>query len=181
MIKLTLRRIYLAIIILLTVAWLAEASQSDGWIKLEPLGGGFSASMPGRPDEEVNSSDDLTMHLFTLTTSDAIYLVGYGDYAPSLHIDVDEQLAANRDSFAKRLNVKVLDTRKITVEGHKGIEFIAESDQAWIKSRIFLFGTRVHQIAVATPTGRRDSEDAKRFLASFAFAKADAPAKQRPL
>ena len=162
-----MKRIYLAIFLIFVPATFARAFQADGWIKIEPLGGGFSVSMPGRPLEEVSNTDDFTMHLFTLSVSDAIYLVGYGDYAPSVRIDVDEQLAANRDSFAKRLNVKVLDSKKITMDGRPGLEFTAESEQAWIRSRIFLFGTRVHQIAVATPTGRKDSDDAKRFFASF--------------
>ena len=173
-----MKRILSTIILLLIFLAQANAFQGDGWIKLQPLGGGFSVSMPGQPTEDVSNTDDFTMHLFTLTVSDAIYLAGYGDYAPSVHIDVDEQLAANRDSFAKRLNVKVLDSRKITVAGRPGLEFTAESDQAWIRSRIFLFGTRVHQIAVATPTGRKDSDDAKRFLASFAFVGVGAANKQ---
>ena len=174
------RRVSSAIIFLLVVAAGIEGGQADEWKKLEPVGAGFSAQMPGTPEEDVNSTDDFTMHLFTLTTSDAIYLVGYGDYAPSIRIDVDSELVANRDNFAKRLNARVSESKRITVDGRPGLEFTAESDQAWIRSRVFLFGNRVHQVAVATPTGRRDSDDAKRFLASFAFTGAAVHPKPSP-
>ena len=125
--------------------------------------------MPAHPQEEVKTSDDLTMHLFTLITPDDIYMANYGDYAPGVRFDVDEQLNASRDSFVRHLNATLLETKKIKMNGRPGIEFTAMTDRAAIKSRIFLFGNRIHQIAVAALNATTETDDVKRFFSSFAF------------
>jgi hypothetical protein len=135
--------------------------------------------MPSKPEEEIKNTDDFTMHLFTVSTESTIYLASYGDYAPSVRIEVESLLAANRDNFAEGLNAKVITSKGITMAGRPGLEFIAQNSEAWIKSRIFLFGNRIHQIAVATPNG--ETENARRFLSSFVFTGAVTPPKQSKL
>lgn len=142
------------------------------WIKVTPVGGGFSIMMPAKPEEEVNPRDDFTSHLFTVRTAYAIYSAGYIDYAPSIRLDVARELEANRDAFVKSLEAKLLESKSITLDGHAGIEFTADSDQAWIKSRIYLFGSRMHQISVAVFKSRDETDNVNRFFASFAFTKA---------
>src|SRR5712692_4384335 len=78
-----LKRTSVSIIFLLTLASSLSAFQGE-WIKVAPLGGGFSIMMPAKPEEEVKPGDDFTSHLFTVTTPNGIYLAGYGDYAPSI-------------------------------------------------------------------------------------------------
>ena len=172
-----MKRITLALILILAIASLLNAYQTGEWVKLTPVGGGFSVMMPAKPEEEVKPSNDFTMHLFTVATPNAIYLAGYGDYAPTIRLNVDGELAANRDNFAKGLNAKVTDSAKITLGGRPGLEFTAESDQASFKSRVYLLGNRVHQIAVAVFKGKDDTENANRFFASFTFASDDAHPK----
>lgn len=158
-----------ATILICACAFVLAAPQGAEWFKVAPVGAGFSVMMPARPNEELKSNNDLTIHLFTLTIHDAIYMVSYGDYAPALQIEVEDQLNANRDSFARDLNAKIVDTRKIKMNGHPGIEFTAISDRATIKSRIYLFGNRVHQITIAALDAQTETEDAKRFFSSFTF------------
>jgi hypothetical protein len=174
-----IRRLQLATIVLIVIAGTVDAQQGSDWIKFEPLGGGFTVLMPSKPEEEIKNTDDFTMHLFTFATESTIYLASYGDYAPSVRIDVDSLLAANRDNFAEGLNARVIASKSITMDGRPGLEFTAQNSEAWIKSRIFLFGNRVHQIAVATPNG--ETENARRFLSSFAFTGVSTPPKQSEL
>ena len=143
------------------------------WTKVAPAGGGFSVMMPARPEEELKPGDGLTTHLFTVTTDDALYIVAYGDYAPIVRMNVDEELTANRDRFLKGVNATLISTRQITLDGRKGIEFTGESDQAAFKSRIFMFGIRIHQIAVAVFKGKEASASANRFFSSFEFTKGE--------
>jgi hypothetical protein len=152
----------------------AAASQTDEWVKLEPVGAGFSVMMPAKPEEQVKIGDELTSHLFILNTRFAIYLVSYGDYAPSTRIDVDAELVADRDSFARSLSATVVDSKRITKDGHSGLEFTAQNDSTFITSRLYLFGNRIHQISIAVPRGRRDNPNIDRFLASFTFTGASA-------
>jgi len=167
--SLKMKQILFAIIFILLGASSLPASQGVEWFKLAPMGGGFSVLMPAQPQEEVKTTDDFTMHLFTLTTEDDIYLASYGDYAPGLRIDVDEQLSASRESFARDLNARVIDSKKIKMDGRPGLEFAAVTDRAAIKSRIYLFGNRIHQVAVAALNGTTETDDVKRFFSSFAF------------
>jgi hypothetical protein len=67
------------------------------------------------------------------------------------------------------LNATVVETKKIKMNGRPGIEFTAITDRAAIKSRIFLFGNRIHQIAVAALNATTETDDVKRFFSSFAF------------
>lgn len=163
-----MRRVQLATIVGLLLASSSKAFQLE-WIKLEPLGGGFSVMMPDKPLEGTKAGNDFSIHLYTVNAADGIYIASYGDYAPSFHLDVDTELVENRDNFLKSLNAKMTDSKRITMDGRSGLEFTAESDDAVIKSRLYLFGNRVHQIAVAITNGRSDSENVKRFFASFTF------------
>src|SRR6266851_1235354 len=141
------KRFLLSIIFVVAITSSLNASQSE-WVKLAPAGSGFSIMMPGKAEEDVKPADEFTSHLFTVTTDKAIYLASYGDYAPSIRLDVNGLLVANRDNFLKGLNATLTDSKKITMDGHAGLEFTGESDQASFKSRVYLFGNRFHHLAV---------------------------------
>ncbi len=155
-------------ILICAVSTTARTYQAD-WVRVEPLGGGFSVMMPAKPEEKVEPSDQFTFHLFTVTTSKAIYLASYGDYAPSIKLDPEGELLANRDNFLKGVNAKLIESHKINLDGRAALEFTGESDQASFKSRVYLFGNRVHQIAVAVFKGQDDPDGMNRFFASFSF------------
>ncbi|HEY6046449.1 MAG TPA: hypothetical protein VIU65_07590 [Pyrinomonadaceae bacterium] len=129
--------------------------------------------MPGKAKEEVQPGDDFTLHLYSVSTESGIYMAGYGDYAPRIHLDPAGELAANRDNFLKGLNARLIATRNISLDGHAGVEFTGESDIAAFSSRVYLIGNRVYQITTAIDSGKDDSVNVKRFLASFAFVKSD--------
>lgn len=152
-------------------------AQSTEWVKLAPAGGGFSVMMPAKPQEEVQPRDDFTAHLFRVTTNEALYLVAYGDYAPSVRLNIDDELTANRDNFLRGAYAGLTSSKKITVDGRQGIEFTGESDEALFKSRVFIFGIRFHQIAVAVFKGKANSGNVDRFFSSFEFTKAEARPK----
>lgn len=139
------------------------------WPRVAPVGSGFSVLMPAKPQEEFRPGDDITTHLFQVNTDDALYIVAYGDYAPSLRIKVDDELAENRDRFLKGVNAGLIESKKINLEGHAGLEFTGESDQAFFRSRLFIFGIRFHQIAIAMFKGRENAVNANRFFDSFHF------------
>ena len=173
--QMNMRRNPTALILTLLFAAASARAQQPEWYKVAPVGGGFSVMMPARPQEEVKTSDDLTLHLFTLTTPDDIYLVSYGDYAPDTKLEQDEHLNATRDGFLRAFNATLLESKKIKVDDRPGIEFTAMTDRAAIKSRIFLFGNRIHQIAVAALNATTDTDDVKRFFSTFVL---DRPPKK---
>ncbi|MFS8084269.1 MAG: hypothetical protein ACMG6H_01430 [Acidobacteriota bacterium] len=166
-----MKRLSAALLGLLAFAWAIDGFQAGDWIQFAPPGGGFSVMMPAKPQEEVTPREDFTSHFFRVTTPNVFYEAGYVDYAPSFRLDAAQELEANRDSFLKTINAKLIDSKKITLDGRSGIEFTADGNQASIKSRIYLFGSRMFQITVASGKGRDESDNVNRFLASFAFTK----------
>ena len=172
-----LKRTNSATILVLVCALAVTAFQNTEWIKLSPVGGGFSVLMPARPDEEVKPTDNFTSHLFSVTTDEAVYLACYGDYAPSIKLSVDSELTSNRDNFLKGLNATLVASKQITLNDHPGLEFTGESEQASFKSHVYLSGNRVYQIAVAVFKGKADDDNVDRFFASFAFANSESHSK----
>ena len=85
-----------ALVFVLLLGSSLRASQAGEWVKVSPLGGGFSIMMPATPKEETKVDDTFTSHSFSLVGDRTIYIIEYGDYAPSIHLDVAGELAANR-------------------------------------------------------------------------------------
>jgi hypothetical protein len=65
--------------------------------------------------------------LFSATTDNALYTVAYGDYAPSVRFNVDDELAANRDNFLKRVDASLKTTKPLTMDGRKGLSLPAKT------------------------------------------------------
>ncbi len=166
-----------ALVLLFCVGQAVGGAQRDEWIKVAPVGGGFSVMMPVKPEEETRPGDDLTAHLFSATTDNAVYTVTYGDYAPSVRFNVDDELEANRDNFLKGVDASLKTTKPLTMDGRKGLEFCGENAQASFKSRVFILGTRFYQIIVAVLKGKDDAENSNRFFASFEFTRAEVRTK----
>lgn len=150
-----------------------NAVQIVEWVRLAPSAGGFSITMPGKPEEEVQPGDDFTLHLYSVSTASGLYLASYGDYAPRIHLDPAGELAANRDNFLKGLNARLIASKNISLDGHEGIEFTGESDSTFFSSRIYIIGNRVYQIATAIDSSKDDSANVERFLSSFEFVKSN--------
>lgn len=172
-----MKRINSATIFVLACALAAGAFQNAEWIRVSPVGAGFSVLMPAKPEEEVKPSDDFTSHLFSITTDKAVYLAGYGEYAPSIKLSGEAELTANHDKFLRGLNATLLASKPISLDGRPGLEFTGESEQASFKSRVYLSGNRVYQVAVAVLSGKTDSDNVDRFFASFAFTKSESHPK----
>ena len=61
--------------------------------------------VPAAPKElESAPVKDFTAHAFGMVVDNSVYVICYGDYAPSIHLDTDAELLANRDNFLKGLN-----------------------------------------------------------------------------
>ena len=144
-------------------------AQHRDWVKVAPLGAGFSVMMPTRPTEAIESKELFTVHSLVATTGTTLLMAVYVDYAPSMKMNEAAELAANRDNFLKGVNAQLISSKEIKLDGRSGLEFTAEDDRRLYKSRVYIFGNRVHQIVTATVKGDEDTESVDRFFASFAF------------
>jgi hypothetical protein len=89
------------------------------------------------------------------------------DYQPNVRLNVQGEINANRDNFVNGMKAKILSETSINYEGSPGIEFTAETDQHFIKSRIFVVGARPYMLIALYVKGREDYPGIERFLTSF--------------
>ncbi len=153
---------------------LAFQTPPDGWLKFTSEEGRFSVLMPGpvaSKDKVVTKSDPevgtYNFHSFTKTADKGFFVIGWIDYAPEVNIDARGELTSNRDTFLKRLKGRLLSERPITLQGHPGLEYTAETDQATFKVHAYVVGRRPYQLIAVTYKGFDDSQNVNAFLSSF--------------
>jgi hypothetical protein len=160
----------LIILALLFQSAFGQANQAtQEWIRFAPPNGGFVVMMPDKPKEDVDVKDSFTTHLFTVSVGQAVYLVGFGDYAPSVRLDPQKELEANRDNFNKGLNATLRTSTPYNIDGRMGLEFTSETNSANLKSRVFIVGNRVIQLATLVSKNSNEQRNIEKFLDSFAF------------
>lgn len=144
------------------------------WVNFTSEAGHFSVLMPGpgEPKDEAETKTDpklgpYTTHLFGQKTDKGLFLAGWADYAPDVRLDVQGEMAANRDNFVKGVQARLTSEHAITLGDSPGIEFTAESEQATFKSRVYVVGQRPYMVIAATFKGLEDAANVERFLASF--------------
>lgn len=152
----------------------AAASASAQWDKFAPPEKHFSVILPGTPQEESNTTTDpkagpYTTHLYMARDGGSIYIVGWVDYDPKFNFHVQSELEANRDNLAKGVKAKVLNTTPIKLGTHPGIEFTAENERAFFRSRVYIVGKRPYQLIAVSPKGSDESPNVGKFLSSFAL------------
>ena len=162
--------------IALAVSMLASTSYAQKeWVAFAPAGGNYSILMPGTPETEVKNETGTigpyTVNGATLAAGEEFYLVVYVDYAPTVRLDVQGEINANRDNFIKGVKGAVLTSeKKITLGGNPGLEFTADVNDRYVISRIYLVGKRPYQL-VAVTRKNADLTNAKKFLNSFKLLK----------
>ena len=157
----------LIVFALLLQSALGQAAKE--WIRFAPPNGGFVIMMPDKPKEDMDVKDGFTTHLFTVSAGQAVYLVGFGDYGPSVKLDPQKELEANRDNFNKGLNATLQTSTQYNIDGRMGLEFTSETTNATLKSRVFIVGNRVIQLATLVSKNSNEKLNVDKFLDSFAF------------
>lgn len=165
----------LSVILVIAAAALSLAFQTPaGWSRLDSAEGRFTVLMPGpaAPKDEVTTKSDpqvgtYTAHTFTKTTDKSVFVVGWLDYAPEVNVDVRGELTSSRDTFVRRLKGRLVSERPIALEGHPGLEYTAENDQAVVKVHTYVVGRRPYAIVAVTFKGFDDSQNVSAFLSSF--------------
>jgi len=171
------------ILILAAAALLSLAFQTtpDGWLKLTSDEGRFSILMPGpdAPKDMAQTKTDpkmgtYTVHLFARKADKGFFMAGWVDYAPTVNLDVQGEINANRDNFLKGVKARLTSERAVKLDGlHPGIEFTAESDQASFKSRVYIVGKRPYQLIAVTFKGFDDAANVNAFFSSFQLKRSD--------
>ena len=141
--------------------------QEDKWIRFSPTGSGFEIMLPSEPNEKVEKRANYITHMYSSTMGKTVYLISYSDYTTI----PEKALEANRDDFNKQMQATLLSSRNVGLDGKTGLEFTSEISAANVKSRIFLVGNRLYQIAALVFKDTQDDKNVDRFFESFTFLK----------
>jgi hypothetical protein len=139
------------------------------WHQIEGPDGTFSITLPGaavKQDSTLQPDGLLVKHSIRVKTSEnASYAcVWWDDQTPA---PTPEQRLDNlRDSVVAALQSKILDEKRLTVQGHpaRDIRVIVGNEQAY-DNRIVVVGNRIYSLMVASK--KRDSKNVDKFFKSL--------------
>jgi hypothetical protein len=143
------------------------------WTSFTPQEGHFSVLMPAAPQRRQDVTADgpgkgAVNIVYFATVAGSIYMTAWADYPASVNLDVQGELAANRDNFLKGIGATMTSTRARSLGANPGLEFTGEkAGQIYVSGRVFLVGRRPMLVVIATHPSRAGSPDIPRFLDSF--------------
>jgi phage FluMu protein Com len=153
---------------------LKKDSGPSGFQEFSSAAGGFKVQIPGSPKEKTINHNGIALHLFTVDEKNGSYGVGYADADlsrfgnPQLFLDLTAQ------EMVKNANCDVQTLKKTTLEGkHLGVEFQGRNSKSKSAAhfRIYLVNSRLYQVIVNGTEAWVGSENATKFMDSFALLK----------
>lgn len=149
------------------------AVPAASWTSFTPPEGGFSVLLPGKPERsEGEIAPDQggpgKTWFYTVTGEDSLFLVGWGEYAPSFKFENQAELDANRDNFVKGIEGDLGAQRAITLGTAPGLEFdFSKAGQLFGRGRTYIIGGKPYQLVFMHRGSALDTARAARFLDSF--------------
>jgi hypothetical protein len=156
----------------------ATQARADDWIRYSSVEGGFSILMCGPVREQVvrqhAEAGEIISHLVFAHTDEFTTILGYVDYP--YDVDVEQELAEDRDNFVREAGAKLLGSRRITYP-HPGsdplpaMEFTASDAEGRTSGMIVVVNARrAYQWTIYTFNGPDRSTEVQRYLGSFQLA-----------
>jgi hypothetical protein len=158
-----------AALTLLVTLLLAPLASAETWQTFQPEGGGFSVSFPGPATHHQQTVEGLVMHNYVATSGGYGYSVSYTQF-PAEAIPAGEERALMRtylESVAGQVKASKVDTTEVTLQQHKGIEYLMSSGQVEARGRLFLVKGRLFDLMAAGKAGSLGGGPVEKFLASF--------------
>jgi len=158
-----MKQVIVAFITCLFLSSFAAATQPE-WVAFSSPEGRFIVQFPKEPAQELKDVDYVVgkLTMYTASSSTITYMASFADYPSEPGTDRQQLvLDALRDSLASKLEAKVFDETKISLNGNPGLEFriskTLESGQEVIYHwRAYLVGRRLYQVGAAYY--KRDSQ-----------------------
>ena len=162
--------------LVLPLAALAAQPGSATWKEFHCKPGGFKVLLPGVPQQQKQSLQtpagavELIQYVLEPTKGQGAYAVSYSELSQSVlkQATPEQRLEHARDSAVTRAKGKLHSSKRITWQGHPGLEFeIAVDGKVRMHTRMFGVKNRLYQILVVGPPAWLSSKDAGRFLDSL--------------
>jgi hypothetical protein len=164
---------------LATLALLAGTASAAEWKEFESKTGKCAVMMPGTPTENKQTFPtdagpvEATLYMLESDGGDVAYLMGFNDFPADLvaQSDPNTMLDGARDGAVKNVGGKLLEEKKITINGYPGREIKVsaqgENGENIVYARVYLVKNRLYQALVVFPKKILRQADVTKFLTSF--------------
>jgi hypothetical protein len=132
--------------------------------------GGFTVQMPGTPKEEAAAEKEIIMRTYSVDEGpDGNFTVACIVYLPGTKVNVQDELATNRDSFNKESEATLISETKITLQGVPGLDFTSQNAKHTTNYRVRVYadGNRVYLASAGVKKGHDELIKIEQFLGSF--------------
>jgi hypothetical protein len=168
---------------LLSFASLAVCQKSTYNFKFDE--GKYSINFPAAPKEQrqivpIEDMGDIEMVAMMYEPSqNKVFMVAHADY-PEAMVEAakkaDKKAVSSIIDNAKQgavsqMKLTISKEKKITLQGYRGISFMADNGDIYTEYQIFLVGNRLYQMAILSQGKAISKADAKPFFGSFKFIK----------
>jgi hypothetical protein len=132
---------------------------------------GFSASFPSVPSLEKQNiptaAGTAEYHSYTVDDPSATLIAGVTEFGPALAgKDPDTILQGSKNGAVTNSKGRLISEKPITLGANHGIAFELENDSAHVTVRLYLVGTSMYEMIVASPL-KSNYADTTRFLDSL--------------
>jgi hypothetical protein len=170
------RRFSLTFVVLALVAGTASA---DEWKEFVSKTGRCAVTMAGTPTETKQTFDtdagpvEATLYMLEADNGFVAYLMGFNDFPAELVAKSDPQtmLDGARDGAVRNVGGKLIEEKKISIEGHPGRYLKVSAEDNLVFARVYLVKNRLYQALVVFPTKTLRQGDVDKFLTSFRLTK----------
>ncbi len=136
--------------------------------------GRFSVLLPDEPERKLQKVDTpigtLYFIMYSAGSEQIDFLVGYVDYPPTMfeNADIEKMLDGARDGAVRNVNGILENEKVLDFHGNPGRELeIKVPEEATIKTRIILIGTRLYQVMAVGESKRVLNKNCPQFFGSF--------------
>jgi len=141
------------------------------WKQYRYADDGFSASFPAAPALEkqtiTTEAGPVELRTYVVENSTGALITAVCDYGPgAAGKDPDDLLENAKKGAVSNIKGQLTREKKIALGSYHGVEFEADGESAHVSVRVYLVGTTLYQMIVASPANAQSPETA-RFLDSF--------------
>lgn len=131
--------------------------------------GGFTVKMPGTPREESAAEKEVILRTYSVEWPEGIFTVACIVYLPGTTVNVQDELATNRDNFNKESEAILISEVTISLQGVPGLDFTSQSakHRTNYRVRVYADGNRVYLVSAGVRKGHDELIKIEQFLGSF--------------
>ena len=154
---------------------LTTSMAAGAWKPFTSREGRFTVQMPTPPKSSARQVDSaagkITVHMFAAGQGRSAYVASFTDYPGNREIrDPQRLLAEARNGQLRSFQGKVIDEKKVTLDGAPGTEVRFEGPKLRGRIRSYLVKNRLYQVVALTQEPREPADFAK-FVGSFQLAR----------